>query len=166
MAGTFAPRTPNDARQSTGNEIPYRVPAWAFSTIGMRTMVLPSRIVKSACRRRGLTAQLEQAPQKKARKSAIKVGLTFNIKRIDPAENDADRRQSDRELLARMHDATPGDDRELLVPLVRDGEVVGREHLDAARARHLIGRAELPPSAQQMSRGEPVIPTVFEGDQD
>jgi nicotinate phosphoribosyltransferase len=58
-----------------------------------------------------------------------------------------------------------GDDRELLVPLVRDGEVVGREHLDAARVRHLTGRAELPPSAQQMSRGEPVIPTVFEGDQ-
>jgi nicotinate phosphoribosyltransferase len=57
-----------------------------------------------------------------------------------------------------------GDDRELLVPLVRDGEVVGRESLDTARARHLAGRAELPPTAQQMSRGEPVIPTVFEGD--
>jgi nicotinate phosphoribosyltransferase len=58
-----------------------------------------------------------------------------------------------------------GDDRELLVPLVRDGEVVGREHLDAARARHQAGRAELPATAQQMSRGEPVIPTVFEGDE-
>ena len=57
-----------------------------------------------------------------------------------------------------------GDDRELLVPLVRDGEVVGREPLDAARERHRSARAELPPSAQQMSRGEPVIPTVFEGD--
>jgi nicotinate phosphoribosyltransferase len=56
-----------------------------------------------------------------------------------------------------------GDDRELLVPLVRDGEVVGREPLRAARDRHLSGRAELPPTAQQMSRGEPVIPTVFEG---
>jgi nicotinate phosphoribosyltransferase len=57
-----------------------------------------------------------------------------------------------------------GDDRELLVPLVRDGEVVGRESLDAARERHLAARAELPRAAQQMSRGEPVIPTVFEGD--
>ena len=37
-----------------------------------------------------------------------------------------------------------GDDRSLLVPLVRDGEVVGRESLDAARARHLAARAELP----------------------
>ena len=37
-----------------------------------------------------------------------------------------------------------GDDRSLLVPLVRDGEVVGREPLDDARARHLRARAELP----------------------
>jgi nicotinate phosphoribosyltransferase len=60
--------------------------------------------------------------------------------------------------------ADDGDDRELLVPLVRDGEVVGREALDAARERHLAARAELPAAAQQMSRGEPVIPTVFEGE--
>jgi nicotinate phosphoribosyltransferase len=52
-----------------------------------------------------------------------------------------------------------GDDRMLLVPLVRDGVVVGREHLDESRARHRAARAELPPAAQQMSRGEPVIPT-------
>jgi nicotinate phosphoribosyltransferase len=57
-----------------------------------------------------------------------------------------------------------GDDRPLLVPLVRDGEVVGREPLDAARERHVLSRAELPHAAQQMSRGDPVIPTVFEGD--
>ncbi|HEX3930445.1 MAG TPA: nicotinate phosphoribosyltransferase [Nocardioides sp.] len=54
-----------------------------------------------------------------------------------------------------------GDDRALLVPLVRDGEVVGREPLDDARERHLASRAELPQAAQQMSRGEPVIPTLF-----
>jgi nicotinate phosphoribosyltransferase len=53
-----------------------------------------------------------------------------------------------------------GDDRALLVPLVRDGEIVGRETLDEARARHLAARAELPRQAQQMSRGEPVIPTL------
>ena len=55
-----------------------------------------------------------------------------------------------------------GDDRPLLVPLVRDGEVVGREPLEAARDRHLMARAELPPDAHKLSRGEPVIPTVFE----
>jgi nicotinate phosphoribosyltransferase len=57
-----------------------------------------------------------------------------------------------------------GDDRPLLVPLVRDGEVVGREPLEAARERHVLSRAELPHAAQQMSKGDPVIPTVFEGD--
>jgi nicotinate phosphoribosyltransferase len=53
-----------------------------------------------------------------------------------------------------------GDDRQLLVPLVCDGEVVGRESLDAARARHASARDELPMAAYQMSRGEPVIPTL------
>jgi nicotinate phosphoribosyltransferase len=57
-----------------------------------------------------------------------------------------------------------GDDRDLLVQLVREGEVVGREPLEAARDRHASARAELPPAAHQMSRGEPVIPSVFEGD--
>jgi nicotinate phosphoribosyltransferase len=53
-----------------------------------------------------------------------------------------------------------GDDRSLLVPLVVDGEVVGREPLAGARERHLRSRLELPLEAQQLSRGEPVIPTL------
>jgi nicotinate phosphoribosyltransferase len=56
--------------------------------------------------------------------------------------------------------ADDGDDRTLLVPLVRNGEIVGRETLDDARARHTAARAELPIAAHQMSRGEPVIPTL------
>ena len=56
--------------------------------------------------------------------------------------------------------ADDGDDRPLLVPLSTRGEVVGREPLDDARARHLAARAELPVVVQQMSRGEPVIPTL------
>jgi nicotinate phosphoribosyltransferase len=56
-----------------------------------------------------------------------------------------------------------GDDRELLVPLVRDGEVVGREPLDAARRRHAASRAELPLTARMMSKGEPVIETIHLG---
>lgn len=56
-----------------------------------------------------------------------------------------------------------GDDRELLVPLVRDGEVVGREPLQTARERHLRVREELPLPARMMSRGEPVIPTRHVG---
>ena len=53
-----------------------------------------------------------------------------------------------------------GNDRSLLVELVRDGEVVGREPLTDARDRHAAVRAELPWSVQQMSKGEPVIPTL------
>ncbi len=52
-----------------------------------------------------------------------------------------------------------GNDRSLLVPLVLDGKVVGREPLAAARARHAASRAELPVAAQQMSKGDPVIAT-------
>lgn len=60
--------------------------------------------------------------------------------------------------------ANDGDDRPLLVPLVRDGEVVGREacSLEAARARHEASRAELPAVAHRLQRGEPAIPTLFE----
>ncbi len=58
--------------------------------------------------------------------------------------------------------ADDGDDRPLLIPLIRDGETVGREPLDAARRRHQDARAELPPNALQMSRGEPAIPTLYE----
>ncbi|GGZ80079.1 nicotinate phosphoribosyltransferase [Streptomyces echinoruber] len=52
-------------------------------------------------------------------------------------------------------------DRQLLVQLVKGGEVVGREPLDAARERHAAARANLPLSATQLSRGEPVIPTEY-----
>ena len=48
------------------------------------------------------------------------------------------------------------------MPLVRDGEIVGAESLEAGRDRHHRGRAELPLEALKMSRGEPVIPTRFE----
>jgi nicotinate phosphoribosyltransferase len=53
------------------------------------------------------------------------------------------------------------DDRELLVPLVRGGEVVGEESLEASRERHFRSRAELPAEAMKMSRGEPVLETHF-----
>jgi nicotinate phosphoribosyltransferase len=55
-------------------------------------------------------------------------------------------------------------DRELLVPLVVAGEIVGREDLTVARDRHRAALAELPPYALQLSRGYPAIPTVFEPD--
>jgi len=69
--------------------------------------------------------------------------------------------------LVLVSDAEPaGDDRGrlLLRPLVRDGEIVGREPLSAARDRHQAALAELPGHARQLSRGYPAIPTVFEPD--
>ncbi len=47
----------------------------------------------------------------------------------------------------------------LHVPLIRGGEVVGREPLQAARERHQRALAALPLSATQLSKGEPVLTT-------
>jgi nicotinate phosphoribosyltransferase len=54
--------------------------------------------------------------------------------------------------------------RVLLRPLVREGEIIGREPLEAARARHRDAVAELPSHAHQLSRGYAAIPTVFTPD--
>ena len=54
-------------------------------------------------------------------------------------------------------------DRGLLVKLVDGGKIVGDETLEIMRERHLRSRAELPLEALKMSRGEPVIETVFAG---
>jgi nicotinate phosphoribosyltransferase len=56
-----------------------------------------------------------------------------------------------------------GDDRALLRRLVAAGEPVGAEPLDRARDRHAASLTELPPTARQLSRGEPAIPTLMEG---
>jgi nicotinate phosphoribosyltransferase len=57
----------------------------------------------------------------------------------------------------------PGElmDRQLLVQLVKGGEILAREPLETVRERHFAARAGLPMSATQLSRGEPVIPTEF-----
>lgn len=47
-------------------------------------------IVRSACRRRGLAALCDNTQPRRGRRSSLRVGLTYNIKRIDPAENDAE----------------------------------------------------------------------------
>ncbi|MFE2340913.1 nicotinate phosphoribosyltransferase, partial [Streptomyces sp. NPDC059431] len=52
-------------------------------------------------------------------------------------------------------------DSQLLVQLVKAGEVVAREPLEAARDRHREALAGLPLSATQLSRGEAVIPTEY-----
>jgi nicotinate phosphoribosyltransferase len=70
------------------------------------------------------------------------------------------------EALTERISLTPPDpgpaDRVLLRELVREGKIVGRESLSAARDRHRAVLAELPAYALQLSRGYPAIPTVFE----
>jgi nicotinate phosphoribosyltransferase len=94
-----------------------------------------------------------------AKKSKDKVsigGRKFALRRLDP------RGVAETEVIGIGEPPVDdGNDRPLLVPLVTDGEVVGREDLAAARARHTRCRDELPLRARQLSRGEPVIPTVF-----
>jgi nicotinate phosphoribosyltransferase len=54
-------------------------------------------------------------------------------------------------------------DRPLLVQLVEGGKIIGEESLDTSRERHRSARAELPLEALKMSRGEPVIETIYSG---
>ncbi len=54
-------------------------------------------------------------------------------------------------------------DRPLLVQLIESGKIVGEESLESIRQRHVRSRAELPLEALKMSRGEPVIETIWAG---
>ncbi len=55
-----------------------------------------------------------------------------------------------------------GDDRELLIELVRGGRVVRDTDADSARERHAMSRAELPTRALRLSQGEPALRTVYQ----
>src|ERR1051325_765040 len=49
IAGRFEPYVPYAARAKTGKGMPYFVPGCELRRMGMRTMVLPRRMVMSAC---------------------------------------------------------------------------------------------------------------------
>jgi nicotinate phosphoribosyltransferase len=55
-----------------------------------------------------------------------------------------------------------GNDRPLLVDLILNGEIVADRDLKSARRRYETSLAELPAKARQLSRGEPVITTIYE----
>ena len=56
----------------------------------------------------------------------------------------------------------PEDERPLLVPIVRDGEVVASTDLAEAREHCRRSLAELPPEAMKLSAGDPAIETKYE----
>jgi len=58
-----------------------------------------------------------------------------------------------------------GDDRDLLVQLVRGGEVVVPTDAHTAREHHVRSLAELPTKGLRLSHGDPALRTVFEDEQ-
>jgi len=115
--------------------------------------------------REGPTGEL--VPVAKASADKISVGgRKFALRRLSPAGTAQAEVVGVGEPPADDGDPSTGprtSDRPLLAPLVRRGDVVGRTTLAEARARHEASRAELPVSAQMMSAGEPVIPTLRVG---
>jgi nicotinate phosphoribosyltransferase len=94
--------------------------------------------------------------KRSASKSSVG-GRKWALRRLDPegvAEAEVvgiDERPSD-----------DGDDRPLMVDLVRGGELLGTPDLAAARERHHLSRAELPASALRLQRGDVALPTLLE----
>jgi nicotinate phosphoribosyltransferase len=98
-----------------------------------------------------------------AKRSASKTsvgGKKFAARRYD------ERGTAVAELVGIDHQPGPDEDprtneRELLVELVSEGRVVGREPIQAARERHAEALTTMPLAAQRLSDGPPAIETVF-----
>ena len=99
-----------------------------------------------------------------AKKSTDKIsvgGRKYALRRLD------EHGIAEAEVIGVGRPSTPDhNDRQLLVPLVVDGEIAETEPLEAARERHVRALAELPDEARRMSPGEPVIPTRYESADD
>ena len=96
---------------------------------------------------------------KKSKDKASVGGRKFALRRLD--ENGV----AEAEVVGIGERPTGEDnDRELLVQLVRDGEIIVDTGVEAARAHHAAALAELPVKATRLSKGEPVIPTLFVDD--
>jgi nicotinate phosphoribosyltransferase len=100
---------------------------------------------------------------KAAKNKATVGGRKYALRRLD------ERGRATHEIIGvgrRPHD--DGNDRPLLEHFIVDGELkpgwTGPEGVTRARERHAASLAELPSSVQRMHRGEPAIPTVYEGD--
>ncbi|MEO8750319.1 MAG: nicotinate phosphoribosyltransferase, partial [Allobranchiibius sp.] len=94
---------------------------------------------------------------KKSKDKASIAGRKYAVRRLG-----ADGRAEAEVIGLGAQPALRGQDRALMVEMVIDGERVNHDDERTARARHHSSRAQLPASAAQLSRGEPVIPTVYE----
>jgi nicotinate phosphoribosyltransferase len=97
---------------------------------------------------------------KESKDKATRGGRKWAMRRLNA------RGQAESEIIGTGQMPAAGEaDRPLLIDLIRDGEIVadrGLDALEAARTRHKQSLAELPARALQLSRGEPVIETIFE----
>jgi len=96
---------------------------------------------------------------KQSKDKATVGGRKWALRRINA------RGQAEAEIIGigEMPDAT-GNDRPLLVDLIRHGVIVADLGLGSARRRYEQSFAELPARALQLSRGEPVITTIYENE--
>jgi len=100
-------------------------------------------------------APMVPVAKKSSHKSTVG-GRKFAVRRIG-AEGIAESEVVGIDRPAPHHDR----DRNLIVPLITDGAVVGAEPLEAARKRHQRVLDELPQSGRRISRGEQAIPTIM-----
>ncbi|MER7560183.1 nicotinate phosphoribosyltransferase [Nocardioides sp. NPDC126508] len=106
--------------------------------------------------REGASGDLEPVAKKSASKTSIG-GRKYALRRRNRKDI------SDAEVIGiGTPPAGDSNDRPLLTQLVKSGEVVGREPLDAARDRHRASVAELPVIAHSLLKGDPAIPTLFQ----
>lgn len=114
-----------------------------------------SMVYKLVSRANDAGEMVDVAKRSKGKKSVG--GRKYALRRLD------DRGRAQAEVLG-IGEVPRGNanDRELLVELMRDGVVIDRQDIEQARSRHAASRAELPRAARQLSRGEVVIPTIYE----
>ena len=116
-----------------------------------------SSMVYKLVARQGATGRLEPVAKKSRDKHSIG-GRKWAMRRLGP-----DGRAEAEVVGIGERPTADGNDRPLMVDLVRDGEVIERCDLHEARARHERSREELPRTALQLQRGKPCIPTIQVG---
>jgi nicotinate phosphoribosyltransferase len=114
-------------------------------------------VYKLVARAAGATGELRPVAKRSVGKPS-RGGRKWAVRHLDQAGT------AEAEVVRTAPPAPSLPDRPLLVPLIRDGKVVGAEPLSEARERHRRALAELPLYALQLSRGYPAIPTLFEPD--
>jgi nicotinate phosphoribosyltransferase len=108
--------------------------------------------------REGQAGQLVDVAKQSKDKATVG-GRKWALRKLDA------RGEAEAEVIGTGEVPDVGTARPLLVDLMRLGEAVvdpaGDDPLEAARTRHRRSLAELPATAQQLSRGEPAITTIF-----